>query len=172
MKYTGFRYINFGCESMDNDVLKNIRKNQTASQIRFAVEATLSAGLSAGLNFMWGNPGDSEQSLRDAMKFIIEYSDGCELRTIRPVTPYPGTELFKSLNITTEEFYKNHSNSDLFSYNFMDLTTTEANLALNDANAEIIAAYYKEKVKFQVAEMNALAKGKIDPFEFRGFREV
>ena len=53
------------------------------------------------------------------------------MRTIRPVTPYPGSPLYyyaieKGLLKDCEDFYeKKHLNSDLLSINFTELTDNE-----------------------------------------------
>jgi anaerobic magnesium-protoporphyrin IX monomethyl ester cyclase len=178
MKATGFRYINYGCESMSQAALDAMNKKQTVEQIEKGVENTIKAGLTPGLNFMFGNPGDDEGTLWEAVNFIIDYHDGTELRTIRPVTPYPGTELFNMLVAEgrctgIDDFYDHHVNSDLFSYHFMDgITNEEANKMLNDANQHIFNDYIEIKSVVQKNNMIKFYSGDADPRTFRGFREV
>jgi anaerobic magnesium-protoporphyrin IX monomethyl ester cyclase len=172
MREVGFRYVNYGCESMSQEVLDNINKHQTVDEIRKGVANTLAASLSPGLNFMWGNPGDNYKTLWDAVEFIQKNTDFSELRTIRPVTPYPGTELFKKLNITVNEFYQEHVNSDLFSFHFMDMSNQNANFALFQANEQIIRNYYKSKVEENLSSVRYFYYGNMPPEDFRGFREV
>lgn len=172
MKQAGFRYINYGCESMSQEVLDNINKKQTVKQIRMGIKNTIEAGISPGLNFMWGNPGDTEDTLLEAANFIIAHNDGTELRTIRPMTPYPGTELFKRLDITVDEFYEEHVNSDLFSYHFMDMTNEKANALLASANKELYKQFNCEKMRREMKHMTNFYHGNVDPSTFRGFREV
>ena len=56
------------------------------------------------------------------MDFLLKYDDFAEKRTIRPVTPYPGSPLYYDAiesglldkNNPAEDFYENkHLNSDL-----------------------------------------------------------
>lgn len=176
MKKAGCEYVNYGIESMDPQVLKNINKGLTPEQITEGVENTLKAGMVPGLNFMWGNIGDTAKSLDLAADFIIKYNTGHELRTIRPVTPYPGSPLFKEalnrgLVDSVEDFYENkHVNSDLFSCNFMDIPTDEAHRLLYKANLRIMRHHYEAR-RMQV---NQEAFDFYEGFNksFRGFRDV
>jgi anaerobic magnesium-protoporphyrin IX monomethyl ester cyclase len=118
MKKAGCTYINYGVEALDDTVLRNMNKHLTVDQIVTGVEATIKAGIIPGLNIMWGNIGDTPRSLRAAVRFLKKYGDGTQLRTIRPVTPYPGSPLYyhcinAGLFKNVEEFYKLHVNSDL-----------------------------------------------------------
>lgn len=177
MKEVGFRYLNYGCESMSQEVLDNINKRQTVDEIKGGIANTLQADLSPGINFMFGNPGDDEKSLQQAVDFIIEHNDGSELRTIRPVTPYPGTELYRRLRDESrchgvEDFYRRHVNSDLFSFHFMPMSNEAANDLLYKANVQLLNDWAKEKTLINKASAFALYHGVGDPKEFRGFREV
>ena len=180
MYRAGFRYINYGCESMSDKVLENINKHQTVDDIEQGIRETRAQGISPGINLMWGNPGDDLDTLEAAKQFILKYSDNCELRTIRPVTPYPGTPLFQRLiddgwldsNNPVADFYEWHTNSDLFSFNFMDMDNGDADKALFQANCDIIQEYAAEKGWRQIRSMLNVIEGWADPASFRGYREI
>lgn len=173
MAETGFRYINYGCESMSQAVLDNIGKQQTVEEIKAGVANTLKAGMTPGLNFMWGNPGDTTKSLSGAVAFIKKHADGAELRTIRPVTPYPGTELFNRIvGLTVDTFYKEHVNSDLFSFHFMPMSNKAANQKLYHANRAIYSEHVSRRMGKTISDMRAFYFGKTKPSTFRGFRDV
>src|SRR3990170_562092 len=120
---------------MDDQVLKNMQKALTTKLIIKGIEATLSAGISPGLNILFGNIGDNKETLNKGVEFLLKYDDGAQLRTIRPVTPYPGSPLYyyameKDLLRDCEDFYENkHVNSDLVAINFTDLSDDEFHLA-------------------------------------------
>ena len=65
------------------------------------------------------------------VEFLLKYDDGAQMRTIRPVTPYPGSPLYyyaieKGLIKDCEDFYENkHLNSDLMAVNFTKLNDEE-----------------------------------------------
>ena len=175
MKRAGCEYVNYGCEAMDDQVLRNLNKGLTVRRIREGVKATLEAGLSPGLNFIWGSPGDTPNTLIAATKFLLA-NDLChELRTIRPVTPYPGSELFneavrRGLLKNTADFYENkHVNSDLLTVNFTDLSDVQFHAYLKIANKALIKNYYEKTKKRVLRAANQLYSGDAS---FRGFRPV
>jgi len=101
MKRGGCVFINYGIESLDNGVLKTMKKGLTEDVIIKGIETTLKVGISPGLNMLWNNIGDDINTLRKNVDFLIKYSDNSQLRTISIVQPYPGSELF---NIAKENY--------------------------------------------------------------------
>lgn len=94
MKEAGCVFINYGIESLDDETLKIMHKGLTKKMIIKGVENTLKVGISPGLNLIYGNINEPLSAIEDAVDFLLKYDDHAQLRTIRPVTPYPGTELF------------------------------------------------------------------------------
>jgi len=175
MKKAGCSYVNYGIESLKQEVLNQMGKGLTTSQIYEGVEATLTQGLSPGLNLLWGFPTNNGQDLKEEVAFLKKYDLCHELRTIRPVTPYPGCRLFQKaiddgLVSGASEFYENlHKNSDLISVNFMDLDIKEAHRALMMANEELVENYMNKRKKEMMDAASAMyLKGE----HFRGFRSV
>lgn len=174
MKEAGCVFINYGIEAIDDTVLKNMNKKLTVKQIITGVENTLNAEISPGLNIIWGNIGDTAETLQKGVDFLLKYDNGAQLRTIRPVSPYPGCELYyyaieKGLLKDVKEFYeKRHLNSDLLSINFTELSDDEFHNELFKANSILIKNYFKNKYNTTVNEARKLYiennKG------FRGFR--
>lgn len=119
MKKSGCVFINYGIEAFDDEVLKKMNKALSTKQIERGIDATLAAGISPGLNMLFGHIGDNKDSLQAAVNFLIKHDDGAQMRTIRPVTPYPGSPLYyhaieKGLIKDIDDFYMNkHLNSDL-----------------------------------------------------------
>jgi radical SAM superfamily enzyme YgiQ (UPF0313 family) len=91
MKRAGCVFINYGIEALDDTVLANMNKKLTVAQIIKGVENTIAEEIHPGLNVIWGNIGDIAETLREGVDFIIKYTTHAQLRTIRPVTPYPGS---------------------------------------------------------------------------------
>lgn len=176
MKKAGCEYINYGIESLDQKILNEMGKGLTVEMIYKGVEATLEAKLSPGLNLLWGFPGDTVANLDVAVAFLKTYDPCHELRTIRPVTPYPGTPLYEKalgdgLLMGPKDFYENkHKNSDLFTVNFMDMSINEAHNQLHEANKKLLTNYSKKKLKENLYQALGLYFSK-NP-NFRGFREV
>jgi len=174
MKQSGCVYISYGIEALDDAVLKKMKKGLTTKIIKRGIEATLAAGISPGFNIIFGNVGDSKKTIEKAVDFLLKYDDGADLRTLRPVTPYPGSPLYyraldQGLLKDCEDFYENkHLNSDLLAVNFTELSDDEFYKVLHDANKRLIKNYYKKKTELVLKELNDLYKTRNTGF--RGFR--
>ena len=176
MKKAGCVFINYGIEAADDTVLKNMNKALTMRQINIGVENTLAAGISPGLNIIFGNIGDNRETLQKGVDFLLKYDDHAHMRTIRPVTPYPGSPLYycaiqKGLLKDVEDFYENkHLNSDLVAVNFTDMTDSEFHEELLKANKTLMQHYYDSRLKEGIkAAENLYLNGDTS---FRGFRDV
>jgi anaerobic magnesium-protoporphyrin IX monomethyl ester cyclase len=175
MKEAGCVFINYGIEAMDDAVLKNMNKVLTTEQIIKGIEATLDAGISPGFNIIFGNIGDSKETLRKGVEFLLKYDDGAQMRTIRPVTPYPGSPLYyyaieKGLLKDCEDFYENkHINADLLAVNFTELSDGDFHKCLMEANIELLSNYSREKLHGMVRQANKLYTQK--DTSFRGWRQ-
>ena len=148
MKEAGCVFINYGIESLDDATLEVMHKHLTRDMITEGIENTLAVGISPGLNIIYGNINEPLSVLEDDVEFLLKYDDHAQMRTIRPVTPYPGSELFTyaiehGLIKDTEDFYENkHVNSDLLAVNFTQHTDEEIYEALDRANKKLIRKYY------------------------------
>ena len=174
MKQAGCVFINYGIESFDNQILKNMNKALTTQQIQKGIESTLDAGISPGLNIIFGNIGENNETLEKGVRFLLKYDNFAQMRTIRPVTPYPGSPLYyyaieTGLLKDCEDFYENkHINSDLLTINFTELEDDEIHRLLYDSNAKLIKNYYKSKLSASLDQAQKLYLEKDD--SFRGFR--
>ena len=176
MKKAGCVYIGYGIESLDNDILKVMNKNMNTDHIYKGIELTLAAGISPGFFFMFGNIGETAEILQRGVDFLLKYDDHSQLRTIRPVTPYPGSPLYyyaieKGLLKDCADFYENkHKNSDLLSINFTDLSDDEFHEVLFDANKQLLGSYYEHQSKESISVARKLYLEK--DATFRGFRQT
>ncbi len=175
MKKAGCVFINYGIEAFDNRVLENMNKHLTTEQIVSGIEATLEVGISPGFNIIWGNIGDTAETLQKGVEFLLKYDDGAQLRTIRPVTPYPGSPLYhyaieNRLLKDVAEFYEyRHINSDLLSANFTNLPEEEFHKVLMEANTALLGNYYRKKCDQAVSVAKNLYLNK--DANFRGYRQ-
>lgn len=176
MKKAGCVFVNYGIECVDDAVLRRMHKALTVRQIVSGIEATLNAGLSPGLNIIFGNHGENRETLQRGVDFLLKYDDGAQLRTIRPVTPYPGCELYydaiKAGKIANcEDFYDNkHTNSDLLSVNFTELSDDDFYDALHKANGQLLENYIERQRVHNKEVLDSLYLKK--DANFRGFRKV
>ena len=132
--------------------------------------------ISPGFNIIFGNIGDNQKTLQKGVDFLLKYDDGAQLRTIRPVTPYPGSPLYyhalkTGLLKDCADFYEHkHVNSDLLAVNFTDMSDKEFHKALYDANQKLIKNYFKHKTKTSLDEARRLYMEL--NVNFRGFRQT
>ena len=175
MKKAGCVFINYGIEAMDDEVLKKMRKGLTTKQIIAGIEATLKVGISPGFNIIFGHIGDNADTLRKGVDFLLKYDDGAQMRTIRPVTPYPGSPLYyqaieDGLLGGPEDFYDNkHLNSDLLSVNFTDLTDEAYYDELASANKALLGNYIQKSGLSMLSKVDDLYAHR--DASFRGFRQ-
>ncbi|KPK27762.1 MAG: radical SAM protein [Desulfobacterales bacterium SG8_35_2] len=176
MKKAGCVFINYGIEAFDDQILKNMNKGLTTKQIVKGIEATLKVGISPGFNIIFGNIGEDRTTLQKGVEFLLKYDDGAQLRTIRPVTGYPGTDLFRyaienGLLKDAEDFYENkHINSDLVAVNYTDMTDDEFHLALLEANETLLTNYHNKKLNSLLQQTRNLYINK--DANFRGYRHT
>jgi anaerobic magnesium-protoporphyrin IX monomethyl ester cyclase len=176
----GCQFFNFGFESADQRVLDNIHKNVTVEQnIRAAEIVRNYPNIGMGLNFLWGNIGDTPETLWKNVEFIKKYNTYKHLRTIRPVTPYPGSELY---DIAMErghlkgpaDFFIKFRNSDLMTVNYTELAEREFYKHLLAANTELIMDHYRHtmgdlrEAEHLISTFKDLYEGRI--MTFRGAR--
>jgi len=173
MKSAGCVFINYGIESLDAIALKMMNKALNPEQIITGIENTLKVGISPGLNIIWGNIGETLETLQKGVEFLLKYDDGAQIRTIKPVTPYPGCDLYhKAIKEGRldgiEDFYENkHQNSDRLAVNFTDLSDDAFHAALFDANKKLLKNYYDHQAGYAIDEMKGLY---LENAPFRGFR--
>jgi len=176
MKKAGCVFINYGIEAMDDQVLKNMKKGLTIKQIIKGIEATLESGISPGFNIIFGNIGDNGETLRKGVEFLLKYDDGSQMRTIRPVTPYPGSPLYyyaieRGLLKDCEDFYENkHINSDLLAVNFTAMSDQEFHQSLLEANTALLTNYFHKRLAATLEQTKKLYLQK--DAGFRGFRQL
>ncbi len=176
MKEAGCVFINYGIEAMDDQVLRNMNKALTTRQIEQGIEATLAAGISPGYNIIFGNLGDNRETLAKGVDFLLRYDDGAQMRTIRPVTPYPGAPLYyhaidQGLLKGCADFYDNkHVNSDLLAVNFTELSDADFHQALCDANTRLLNNYFGKKLDAVIRQTNRLYLEQ--DATFRGYRHT
>ena len=177
MKDAGCTFINYGIESMDQTVLNNMKKGLRPDMIEQGIKDTLKVDISPGLNFIFGNKGDNKETIKKAVDFLLKYDDFAQKRTIRPVTPYPGSPLYYDAiemgsidkDNPAEDFYeRKHLNSDLICTNFTELSDDEFYEALKWANTTLMKNYYDKQRDGTIAQIDKLYEEK--DVTFRGFR--
>lgn len=93
MRKAGCVEVSYGFESGSQVMLDKIKKRVTVKQAEEAIKMTRSAGIKITGSFIFGMPGETLDTIKDTVEFII--------RTRLPLyrffyaTPYPNTELYE-----------------------------------------------------------------------------
>jgi radical SAM superfamily enzyme YgiQ (UPF0313 family) len=92
MKRAGCHFLAYGIESIDDTVLKNVKKGISYSQIEQAVTLTEKVGIPFSGFFMIGLPGDTFENFLRLYDFARSHAFN-EVRFYN-LMPYPNTEVF------------------------------------------------------------------------------
>ena len=173
MKRSGCVAIDYGIEQFDDDALRKMNKKLTTVEIEKGIKHTLEKGIQPLFNIIFGNVGDTRQTLRKSLDFLHKYNDYGQVRVIRPVTPYPGCPLYdlalkKKLLKGPEDFYNKHENLELLTVNFTNIPDDEFHDLMFEANKEIITDYYEYMKQRDIENFRKIYYEK--DYAFRGLR--
>jgi anaerobic magnesium-protoporphyrin IX monomethyl ester cyclase len=148
LKDSGCVFVNFGFEADTQCLLDTINKNTTVEDNHNAAKIAEKYNLPFGLNFIWNLPGDTKDDLLKRVGFIKQYDTYSQIRTIKPVTPYPGCKLFykaidDGLLKDEGDFFNKFENLDLITVNFMDIPNKDAYKILFEVNKELILDHFQ-----------------------------
>jgi anaerobic magnesium-protoporphyrin IX monomethyl ester cyclase len=93
MKAAGCHQVMYGIESVNKEILRNIKKNIDISKNKKAIEMAQRAGITVRCSFMLGSPGETAETMDETIKYSIQLNPDIAIYNI--TTPYPGTEMFK-----------------------------------------------------------------------------
>lgn len=94
---SGCRLLEFGVESGDQQILRNINKDITIEQILICVEKLMKYPFVTVMNFMYGFPHESIDQIANTLSLILRVQKLNPANIIRGpsfYTPYPGTKLY------------------------------------------------------------------------------
>lgn len=106
MYQSGCIQIDFGVEGGNQKILTAVKKGITVEQVKRAFKLCKEANIRTLANFMFNNPEETEEDVKDTLALAEEID--ADLTSFGILTPYPGTEIYDQLKIklTPEEFYK------------------------------------------------------------------
>ncbi|MGO9620573.1 MAG: B12-binding domain-containing radical SAM protein [Desulfobaccales bacterium] len=125
MRKAGCWQIEYGIESADPTVLKLMKKGLVPEKARKVIKMTHDAGIQARGNFIFGNIGESRESIERTIRFIL--STDLDYVQQSFLTPYPGSEVYRiaSSHGTFDPDYNKMSN---FTMNFVPNGLTREDL--------------------------------------------
>lgn len=109
MKKAGCHQVMYGFESVDESILKAIKKRTSVLKISNAITWTKDAGIDIRGAFMLGSPEDTESSIRKTIDFSKKA--GIKFAVFNIMTPFPGTTIF---DWATENGFLMHKNWSLY----------------------------------------------------------
>ncbi|MBN1364232.1 MAG: radical SAM protein [Syntrophaceae bacterium] len=132
MKKAGCHQITYGFETIDENILKHINKRTNLGQFQNALTWTKAAKINIRGTFMLGNPGETELSMENTIKYAK--NSAIQFALFNITTPYPGTAMYKDL---LQKDLLLHQNWDLY------------NLAQPVLKSDVIPAQLVKKYYFK-----------------------
>lgn len=106
MKAAGCLRVGFGVENGDEQMLRNvIRKGQTVDMVREAFKNAKTAGLQTMGFFIFGMPGDNEETMEKTIQLALELDP--KLANFLLAAPFPGTAMYDMIKDGGEIFADN-----------------------------------------------------------------
>jgi radical SAM superfamily enzyme YgiQ (UPF0313 family) len=91
MKEAGCDLLGLGIESCSQQILDNAQKQETVGQIQKAVELCKKVGMPTMGHFIFGLPGETEETAQETIKYIT--TSGVDYMQCYCAVPYPKTPL-------------------------------------------------------------------------------
>ena len=108
----GCVYLAYSPESGSPRILREVKKKVKLDNMMSSMRASVAAGMIVKANMIMGLPGETLADMVASMKFIARMAvAGVSDMSISPFAPYPGSELFESLDreaggkLSTDDFY-------------------------------------------------------------------
>ena len=150
MKEAGCKRVGFGVESGNQRVLDIMKKNQTIEDVRQAFLNARQAGLETIGFFIFGLPGENEETMEDTIKLALELDP--DLANFMIAAPFPGTELYRMIL----------DEGNLFSHDWRDFAIHDekARFELGEVTAELVERKWHEAYRrFYLRPSRLLRKG-------------
>ena len=127
MHKAGCWMIEVGIESGCQRIIDSMRKNVTKERIAECVNSIQKAGMISKGNFIFGNPGETHDSIMESIDFACSLSLNYAQHTF--LQPLPGSELYETAS-KYGEFDQSWDRFNTFSINFIPHGFTRDNLIM------------------------------------------
>ena len=141
MRKAGCTAVNYGVESVDPDVLANIRKGISLDQVEKAVKLTREVGIKANVFLMVGNPGDTAKVVNKVKHFVERVKvDGVH---VSMATPIPSTEFWSWVE-QNGRWLEAYDRKELLDWPIDDVEGTNPVFETSDFTAEERVRAYRQ----------------------------
>jgi anaerobic magnesium-protoporphyrin IX monomethyl ester cyclase len=150
MKQAGCKRVGFGVESGNQRVLDTMKKNQTIEDVRQAFHDARKAGLETIGFFIFGLPGENEETMEDTIKLALELDP--DLANFMIAAPFPGTELYQMIL----------DGGNLFSHDWRDFAIhdNKTRFEMGEVTAELVERKWHEAYRrFYLRPSRLIRKG-------------
>lgn len=128
MKAANCGYILFGVESGSPEMLKRMKKGITMDKVRAAFKLTREVGIKTQAFFLFGVPGETQETVRETIDLAKELSASSTQFAI--AIPHPGTALYEECKtngwLTSEDWADYTSESSLIETPWLSAAEVEA----------------------------------------------
>jgi len=125
MKAAGCWMISLGIETGDPELLAQHRQNADLDMLADRIRLIKAAGILVKGLVMMGLPGESPQSIRRSMDYVLSLS--LDALNISKFTPFPGSPLYENIH-GLGEFEEDWPSMDCLSFGFIPKGMTRAEL--------------------------------------------
>lgn len=154
MKKSGCKFISYGCESGDQDIIRSMGKNLKLSDVTKAVKLTNKIGIRNSVNFIIGHAGETKKSAEKTLSFAKSLPT--DFVNFYNIIPYPGTDLYNWIESNGQWIYhpdyimKNIGSRDLKPvFETRDFTQEERIIILKKG----FALYEKSVLRFRFGKL-------------------
>jgi radical SAM superfamily enzyme YgiQ (UPF0313 family) len=128
MKAANCGYILFGVESGSPEMLKRMKKGITLDKVRAAFELTCEVGIKTQAFFLFGMPGENQDTIRETIQFAKELNASSTQFAV--AIPHPGTALYEECRtngwLTSENWADYTAESSLIETPWLTAADVEA----------------------------------------------
>ncbi|MBI1935283.1 radical SAM protein [Candidatus Woesearchaeota archaeon] len=135
MRKSGCYYLAFGIESGSQQILDNVKKDITLEKIEEGVKAAAKAGIMTQGFFIFGLPGETEETIEETIKFAKKLP--LTRAQFLNLDVMPGTEIFETLKYEEKRDWTKQSYHDV---TWVPNTVSEE--VLKEAPARALKEFY------------------------------
>jgi len=147
MKESGCYYFAYGIESVNPQILKNIKKRESIETIERAIEISCGAGISTQGFFIFGLPGETATTIEEDINFAVR--SGLSRAQFIILDVLPGSELWDTLR---GKFIPNWEKESFREPEWLPEGITREQLLAAQSNA-FRKFYLRPKIFFQLLKL-------------------